>query len=292
MVRSRHVRDEEPIDIGYEPQRRHRALPVEVVDRSSILARLSGVELARRRERVGFHLLIVCTAGHGSHIVDFEPFELSPGTWLRVYPGQVQQLVPEPVFDAHMVVWPIAGHPADPEAPAWFPGCGAATCWRPDDEVLGTLLGSVKELRYEQERFDGSTRKRELLRALLSTLLLRVAIEIPESVPDAGRLPQPYLDFRAHIEGRLYERPAVVDLARDLGYSSRTLDRACQQVSGQTAKQVLDQRVALELRRLLTHTDWSVARIGAVFGFFDPSNFSKFVKRHLGGLPGDIRDNS
>lgn len=291
MVTSRHGRDEEPIDIGYAPQRRHRALPVEIVDRSSILARLSSVELARR-ERVGFHLLIVCTAGHGSHVVDFEPFQLSPGTCLRVYPGQVQQLVPDPVFDAHMVVWPIAAHPADPEAPAWYPGCGAATCWRPDDDVLGRLMGSVEELRYEQDRFDGSPRKSELIRTLLSTLLLRVAVEIPESVPDASRLPQPYLDFRACIEEHLYDRPAVVALARELGYSSRTLDRACQQVSGRTAKQVLDERVALEIRRLLTHTERSVARIGSEFGFFDPSNFSKFVKHHLGGLPGDIRDTS
>lgn len=294
MVDSRQGRNgnDEPIDIGYAPQRRHRALPVEVVDRSSILARLSGVELARRRERVGFHLLIVCTSCHGSHVVDFEPFELSPGTCLRVYPGQVQQFVPEPVFDAHMVVWPIAAHPSDPEAPAWFPGCGAATSWRPNNAVFDRLRGSVEDIRNEQERFDGSPRKTELLGALLSTLLLRVAIDIPESVPDAGRLPQPYLDFRACIEECLYERPAVVDLARHLGYSSRTLDRACHQVSGQTAKQVLDERVALEIRRLLTHTDQSVARIGADFGFFDPSNFSKFVKRHLGGVPGDIRHNS
>lgn len=292
MVETRHHADPEAdvVEIGYAPPRRHRSLPVEVIDRSSILARLSGVELAERRERVGFHLLIVCTSGHGSHIVDFQSVKVSAGTCLRVYPGQVQQYVPDPAFEAHTVVWPTTAHPVDPQAPPWFPGCGAETCWRPDDELFGRILRSVEEMRYEQDRFDGSPRKVGLLHALMSTLLLRIATEIPESAPDAGRLPQPYLDFRASIEKRLHERPAVSDVARNLGYSSRTLDRACQQVSGKTAKQVRDERVALEIRRLLTHTDQSIARIGVDFGFFDPSNFSKFVKRHLGGLPGEIRE--
>lgn len=156
--------------------------------------------------------------------------------------------------------------------------------------MFDRILSSVEEFRYEQDRFDGSPRRVALLQALLSTLLLRIATEIPESTPDAGRLPQPYLDFRTFIERRLHERPAVVDIARELGYSSRTLDRACQQVTGKTAKQVADERVALEIRRLLTHTHESISRIGADFGFFDPSNFSKFVRRHLGGLPGEIRE--
>lgn len=290
MVGSRQEFDGDAIEVTYAPPRRHRALPVEVVDRSSILARLSGVELAERRERVGFHLLVVCTSGHGSHVVDYQSVEVSAGTCLRVYPGQVQQHVANAAFEAHMVVWPTTAHPVDPQAPPWFPGCGAATSYRPDDELFDKILGSVEEFRYEQDRFDGSPRKIGLLHALLSTLLLRIAAEIPESSPDASRLPQPYLDFRAALEKRLYARPAVVDVARELGYSSRTLDRACQQVTGKTAKQVSDERVALEIRRLLTHTDDSIARIGVDFGFYDPSNFSKFVKRHLGGLPGEIRD--
>lgn len=288
MVTSRHLTDSAPIDIDYRPPQRRRGLPVEVVGRASVLDRKPG-KLADR-ERVGFHLLIVCTSGHGTHVVDFETFDLSAGTCLRVNPGQVQQFVTDPVFDAYMVVWPIEAHPADPDAPAWYPGCGATTCWQPDADVFAKVLGTVEELRDEQERFDGSPRRIAFMQALLSSLVLRVAIEIPKSVPDAGGLPEPYVAFRERIEERLYERPTVNELAKEIGYSSRTLDRACQRVSGQTAKQVLDDRTALEIRRLLTHTDRAFSRIGADFGFHDPSNFSKFVKRHLGRLPSDVRD--
>ncbi|NNL99059.1 MAG: helix-turn-helix domain-containing protein [Acidimicrobiia bacterium] len=241
------------------------------------------------RQRLGFHLLMVCVSGHGTHDVDFEPVELSVGTCLRVHPGQVHRFVSDPPFEAYMVVWPDSSHPPDPVAPVWYPGCNAATSWHLDEEPLAKLLATIDELRYEQGRFDGSPRQTALMQALLASLLFRLAIEIPESVPDAGRLPQAYLDYRERIEERVYQRPTVLELARDLGYSSRTLDRACRQVSGETAKQVLDGRISLEIRRVLTHTDRPISRIAADFEFHDPSNFSKFVKRHLGDLPGHIR---
>ncbi|MEM7271960.1 MAG: AraC family transcriptional regulator [Actinomycetota bacterium] len=277
-----------PIEVGYAPQRRHPLLPAEVIDRAELLSRISGHELASR-QRVDFHQLIVCTGGRGVHHVDYEEIEMSPGTALRVYPGQVHRIVSEPVFAADIVVWPVESHHADPVAPAWYPGSSAPTRWQLDEEVLDRVLGWIDEIRQEQDRFDGSPRRIGLIQALLCALLLRFGIEVPESVPDASHLPPAYLDFRALMEERLYQRPTMAAMAQELGYSSRTLDRACQQVTGQTAKQVLDQRVALEVRRLLTHSTRPVASIGAEFGFSDPSNFSKFVKRHLGRLPGEIR---
>ena len=281
--------DPAPIEIGYDPPRRRRGIPVEVVDRSGLLARITARELASR-QRAGFHQLVLCTAGHGTHDVDFEPVELSVGTLLHVHPGQVQRFVPDPVFEAHVVVWPPESHHADPEAPAWYPGCDVPTRWQLEEELLARTLGWVDELRREQDRFDGSPRRTELMRALLSALLLRVAIELPDAPRSVSQLSPPYLGFRALVEERLYQRPSVADLAREIGYSTRTLDRACQQVSGQTAKQVLDERIALEVRRLLTHTSQPISRIAADLEFHDPSNFSKFVKRHLGDLPGRIRD--
>ena len=78
-------------------------------------------------------------------------------------------------------------------------------------------------------------------------------------------------------------------MAEDLGYSTRTLDRACQRATGRTAKQVVDERISLEVRRLLTHTDLPVARIATDLGFDDASNFTKFVKRQLGLPPSEVR---
>lgn len=288
MVVSGHLPGQSPIEVHYAPQGRHQLLPVEVVDRQEVMARITAQELTSR-QRTSFHQLVVCTGGAGNHHVDFESIELSRGTLLRIHPGQVQQFDSDSDVSAQMVIWPIESHHADPTAPAWYPGSVSPTRWHLEEDMLTKVLGWVEELAVEQVRFDGDPRQIGLLQALLCSLLLRLAIEIPDSTPSASQLPRPYLEFRERIEERIYQRPTVVELAHQLGYSSRTLDRACQQATGQTAKQVLDERVALEVRRLLTHTGRPIASIGTDFGFNDPSNFSKFVKRHLGRLPGDLR---
>ncbi|MEM8922683.1 MAG: helix-turn-helix transcriptional regulator [Actinomycetota bacterium] len=277
------------MEVEFSPQQGHRNLPVEVLDRSELMARLQSREVAIR-QRVGFHQLLLCTEGTGRHIVDFEPVELSPGTVLRIYPGQVQQFVPDAAFEAAMVVWPVESHHADPTARPWYPGSDVPTRWTLDDALAAKLMEWVDELRLEQARYQDSPLHSSLLQALLCALLMRLAIEVPGTSPEGSRLPQAYVDYREIIEEMLYERPTVVSLADRMGYSTRTLDRACHQVAGTSARDVLDERIALEVRRLLTHTNRPITRIAADVGFSDSSNFSKFVKRHLGRLPSEIRE--
>lgn len=284
MVAARH-RPAEPVAVPYAPPG-NRALPVEVLDRASVLAR---TRLPGDRQRLEFHVLMLCTSGEGSHVVDFEPVRMRIGTCLRIHPGQVQRWVAEPDFEAELIVWRAQAHPQDPISPAWFPGCGAATSWDLASVAFAEVRHAIADIRREGDRFAGSPRQVALLTTLLRALLLRLAIAAPESEPDVGRLPQAYLGFRARVEERLHDRPTVAELARELGYSTRTLDRVSKKAAGQTAKEVIDQRLALEIRRLLTHTDRPIANIASDFGFDDTSNFTKYVKRLLGDVPSRIR---
>ena len=60
-------------------------------------------------------------------------------------------------------------------------------------------------------------------------------------------------------------------------------------VTGRTAKQVVDDRVALEARRLLACTAMSVAEVGRYLGFPEPTNFGRFFHREVGMSPGQFR---
>ncbi len=282
--------DERPIEIEFAPQGKP-GLPVEVLRRSALVARMASREIATR-QRVGFHQLLLCTQGAGTHMVDFEPVVFEPGTMVRIHPGQVQRFLPHEGFDARMVVWPPESHHADPTAAAWYPGSSAPTRWQLDARLQQHVNEWIDGLEAEQRRFKNTPIHRSLMQSMLCSMLMRLAIELPDASPTGTRLPQAYLDFRQIIETSLYERPTVVSLAHELGYSTRTLDRACQQASGRTARDILDDRLTLEVRRLLTHTDRPFARIGAELGFTDPSNFSKFVKRNLGQVPTEIRSQS
>ncbi len=79
------------------------------------------------------------------------------------------------------------------------------------------------------------------------------------------------------------------EYAARLGYSLKTLNRACMLATGCTAKQLIDARVALEAKRLLAHTDLPVASISYRLGFTEPTNFGKFFTRATGQTPGAFR---
>jgi AraC-like DNA-binding protein len=81
----------------------------------------------------------------------------------------------------------------------------------------------------------------------------------------------------------------AADYAQRLGYTVKTLTRACGAATGQPVRHVVDARVALEARRLPAHTDEPVATIARRLGFPEPADFGKFFTRHTGVTFGAFR---
>jgi len=59
--------------------------------------------------------------------------------------------------------------------------------------------------------------------------------------------------------------------------------------TGRSAKQLADDRVALQAKRLLAHSDLPVAAVSRALGFSEPTNFGKFFTRATGRTPGEFR---
>ncbi len=278
---------EPAIDIFFDPQHHSGGLPVEILDRQELMERMPDRHM-RNLQRARFHQLVVCSAGHGTHHVDFAPHRLSAGTVLHIRPGQVQKFEETPTLVADMAIWPVEHHPHSASSPVWYPGSGVPSAVQLDPTELSRVMGWLNEMRREQDRFGESIRSGEQLRTMLKVVLTLIDDHVgtPSSLE---AVPQAYLDLRKALEEQLFSRPSVAELGASLGYSTRTLDRACDAVTGQTAKQVVDERINLELRRLLADSSRPISEIRDVFGLVDSSNFTKFVRRHLGQTPGEFR---
>ncbi len=277
---------ERAVEVSFQPQGRHPELPVEVFDREELLARIPQSHRGRRH-RTDFHLLLICVDGSASHFVDFVEYRLTPGTAIRIRPGQTYEYVDISELAVFTVIWRAEHHVDQKGRPPWFPGGPDPTRFVLAAEILERVTMWVGELRAEQQRFDGSSQRSDLMRTILRGLLLLVENESGDE--PTVELPPAYLELRELLEGQLYERPSVQRLARELGYSSRTLDRACHSVSGRTARQVVDDRIRLELRRLLSDESISIGQVGHLFGFDEATNFTKFVRRVVGQSPGEFR---
>ncbi|MGN9776451.1 helix-turn-helix transcriptional regulator [Micromonospora sp. H33] len=228
-------------------------------------------------------LLVLVTGGHGGAELDFQAVACRPGTLLRVRAGQVLRCaVPE--LDATVVRWApeaLRGFDVDPDAvPAWLQLAG-------EDE--DAIITEVSQLTVDCERHRGVPDAAGLLRHQLAVLLLRLTL-----LPDAAR-PTPRAEtvtfqrLCREVERGYQHTRRVEDYAAHLGCSVRTLTRACLAVTGRSAKQVVDDRVALQAQRLLAATDVPVAQIGRRLGFSEPTNFGRFFTREVGVSPGAFR---
>jgi AraC family transcriptional activator of pobA len=95
--------------------------------------------------------------------------------------------------------------------------------------------------------------------------------------------------FRQLVERRYPQHWPVTRYARQLAVSATSLNRLCRSLTGITAFELIQQRVALEARRRLVYAPMSVAAIAAELGFKDPAYFSRFFRKHSGMSPATFR---
>lgn len=256
---------------------------------------LSDTDLSVARpapRRLPYHLLALTTAGHGTVEIDFAAHSCRPGTLVWVRPGQAVRFGGEPGLDASLVTWDrevlsaaeVTGVPVDN-----LPG---PSHWQLAGEDEDAVISEVAQLGVDCARHGPGAVAAALLRHQLAVLLLRVALLTAgdgNHVAITAAEGRTFARFRHDLEDGHPHTRRVEDYASRLGCSVRTLTRACLAVTGRTAKQVVDDRVALEAQRLLACTSLSVAEIGRRLGFGEPTNFGRFFHREVGLSPGAFR---
>jgi AraC-like DNA-binding protein len=224
------------------------------------------------------HVLMLTTAGHGAVEVDFTTLACRPGTLLWAHPGQALRL-PGPGLDASFVTFePRLARQPEPDG---------VRHWQLEGEDEDAVISDFAQLAVDCERHQPSPLAAALLQHQLTVLQLRIALLTPPGQHGPER--RTYASFSRLLEEGHPNSRRVEDYAADLGCSVRTLTRACLAVTGRTAKQVVDDRVALQARRLLACTLLSVAEVGRNLGFPEPTNFGRFFHREVGTSPGQFR---
>lgn len=253
---------------------------------------LRETELAARRaapSRLPYHLLALTTAGEGAVEVDFDARECRPGTLMWVRPGQALRFGGPDGLDAALVSWErdlLADQLPDLTAE----DAVSAPTRQLDGLDRDVLTAEFAQLSDDVARLTPGPLAAALLRHRLAVLVLRMALlgRSDDQQPHSAEA-RTFSRFRRALEEGHAGSRRVEDYADQLGCSVRTLTRASLAMTGRTAKQVVDDRVALEARRLLACTDDSVAEVGRRLGFPEPTNFGRFFHREVGQSPGAFR---
>jgi AraC-like DNA-binding protein len=157
------------------------------------------------------------------------------------------------------------------------------------NRAKSTAGGSLTTTRREIALRHPARRRDRALHGALQMLIVSLGLDLARE-SERSNLPQPYIDLLNQLETDREWSRSVTDRADRLGYAPRTLTRACQQATGRTAKQVIDDRIMLEARRLLVHPTTTIEAIARRLSFTEAGNLAKFFQRHAGENPAAWRN--
>ena len=239
--------------------------------------------------KVSFFHIIYFAQGSGKHMIDFEYYAFSAGSFIFVQsePVHAFDFSNDPagqvfIFTAQF----LERVHANMRLPIYTP-----THFNHDYSPL-VLLSTDKMQRCEA-MFEQIAKEIEghcdelVVMYLFSALSLILERERPRlshqelSGEQGNKLAQLYQLLRENIN-RIRDAHWY---AANVHTTYKTLNTICKLATGLTAKQLVDAFAILEIKRLLVVNRSSTQQIALSFGFDDVSNFTKFFKKHAKQTP-------
>ncbi|MGY4492619.1 AraC family transcriptional activator of pobA [Pseudomonas sp. TE3610] len=165
-------------------------------------------------------------------------------------------------------------------SPANFPA-GA------DRDYLNGLVSAL------QREYSQTLPGRDLaLHSLINVLVVWVSrqmIQRSSAAQTVERGREYFNAFTRRVEAQFRSQPSVEQLAYATGISVAHLNNVCRDMAGQSASQIIHQRLLLEAKRNLIYTSMTVSQVSDSLGFADPAYFSRFFRRLAGLSPRAFR---
>jgi AraC family transcriptional activator of pobA len=243
---------------------------------------------AHRHE--GLHQFQLLESGRATVTLDNVPHCVQAPAALMLAPGCVHAFDYAPDCAGHQVTVPTAllQH-AFADAPALVDRLALSLVLDADaldDDDAAQAQQLFARLVAE---FDGAEPARmEALRALavlVAAWFLRRAGSAPPDETRRALRDTLVQRFRSLLELHLRRHQPLGFYAASLKVTPDHLSRACRAVTGQSALDLLHERLLQEARRLLAYTDATVAEVAHELGFADAAYFSRFFARRAGLAP-------
>lgn len=226
---------------------------------------------------------------------DFHRYPLPTGTLTFVAPGQLHAWQGDwHLFDLTVIsftpsLW--TAHQQDPQPlprlPFFLPMAVPHLIVPDDQQALFHMLFTTIHRRYQSD-----LQGQEQLLLYYLQLILAEAQQLygnagtPAELSAATQLTQ---NFRYRVEQHYRERLKVQDYAALLGVTTNHLVKAVGSVTGKSPGVILQERLALEAKRLLIHTTAPIAEIAAELAFSNPTQFGTWFKLREQLSPGQFR---
>ncbi|MDB5261650.1 MAG: AraC family transcriptional regulator [Adhaeribacter sp.] len=242
-----------------------------------------------------FYIILLVTQGTGTHTIDFITYPVNPQTIFFISPGQVHAWELSTDTAGHILFFNTEFYRlASPQQKIYrFPFFN--TLLRnpllpvsPAQAI--NITGLLKHI--SQEHAGHNRQWEEVIRYYLNILLIQLGRFFEDHYGhDRSAMPHyPAWEYLEELLEQHYKQHEPVSFyAAKLHISVRQLNGIAKNTLNKTVLELLQDRILLEARRLLTHSGLTITQVAAELGYFDNSYFARFFKKHTGQTPEQFR---
>ncbi len=250
---------------------------------------------ARDPHRHNYYEIFHFIKGGGDHMMDFSHSEIKDHSFHFVAPGQVHMLRRDKSARGYVLIFsgsffhlhasqnnPLSDYPA-------FNKTAAPVLSGKND--LSLELKEISDAM-EKEFKNKQPFREQILFSYLSIILLkcRSHFVVGKDYANSDNASQ-ILTRKFHhlIEVNFKTMHKVKDYADKLSITPNHLNDISKKTTGKTSLELIQDRISLEAKRLLLHSDFNSKQIAFELNFNDPSYFSRFFKQQTKYSPESYR---
>jgi AraC family transcriptional activator of pobA len=163
---------------------------------------------------------------------------------------------------------------------------GEFSCLRLDKAAAEDLNGVYDLLIQEYQK---SSDDLMILKAFLKVFLLKL-IKVKEQEFTSHDIHQKRVyEFLMLLEGNYLQVRNIDYYAGKLGISSKRLNQILKDKLDKTGTQIIHDRIILEAKRLIIHSEHSIKEVAFELGFSDRPYFSRFFKKQTAQTPDEFQ---
>jgi AraC family transcriptional activator of pobA len=268
---------------------RHQPYEIEVFDKN----RDFKVTYPHRHD---FFEILFITKGHGKHTIDLKQYEVKPNSIFFLSPGQIHSLnLSEDIYgfiflftsefyllnkqDKNKLLEFSFFYNISSENPPLY--------LKAQKDVLLMADLFTQACNENKNNFADSP---DLIRSFLDIILMkcqRLYPSHPKEKANKGRLM--VKKFKQLIEEKYQENNSVKHYAGLLSISQNHLSETVKDITGRTPLDLINEKMLLEIKRMLLHSELNISEIAYQLSFEDQSYFSKYFKKKTGLTPNEFR---
>lgn len=240
------------------------------------------IEEADHSHRHDFHFFILQDEGKSHIEIDFKKYQLKKSSIVYIHPSQVHLMTK--MENAGLYLLAISDENIDPRYLKLLEEIVPASPLPLKATDFSILTQAVSLCIDLFERKDDRLYSAILKDSCNTFVGLIISKYLDQSEPAAGlsRFETVTREFRQALELHFVQFKGPSDYAKMLNISAAYLNECVKNVTGSSVSQHIQQRVILEAKRMLYHSDKSVKEISAELGFEDYPYFSRLFTKVAG----------